>query len=361
MFQPTELPILFHKYPHLRKQIAWLPLGQLPTPVHRLTHLGHELGFDSLWIKRDDLSGLLGGGNKVRKLEYLLADARQKGYETLFTVGPKGSNHVRATIEYGKAVGFRCHCLLFDQPQSEFSETNFQHIRMRADKVHTTSSRAAFIARYGQETFIQFTKLHRNRYFLPPGGSSPIGCIGYVNAAFELKAQIDAGILPEPTLIFVALGTCGTMAGLIVGAKLAGLKSRIIGVRVVDRIVANVWSVARLARKTLKLIRVPLGEMLNRTSHRVKKIKAREIEIWGRDFGRGYAIPTEASLHAIQIMQEYEGIRLESTYTGKTLAGLIHCVKAQGYEKQPILFWNTYGHAGEISNRDQAVVPATDQ
>ncbi len=352
MFQPTELPILFEKYPHLRKQIAWLPLGQLPTPVHRLTHLGHELGFDSLWIKRDDLSGPLGGGNKVRKLEYLLADARQKGYETLFTVGPKGSNHVRATMEYGKVAGFHCDCLLFDQPQSEFSETNFQQIRMCASRVHTTSSRATFIARYGQEYFIRFTKLHRSRYFLPPGGSSPIGCIGYVNAAFELKAQIDAGILPEPTLIFVALGTCGTMAGLIVGAKLAGLKSRIIGVRVVDRIVANAWSVARLARKTLKLIRVP--------SSGTSKIKAREIEIWGWDFGRGYAIPTEASLRAIQMMQEYEGIRLESTYTGKTLAGLIRCVKAQGYEKQPILFWNTYGHAGEISNRDQAVVPATD-
>ena len=140
MFQPTELPILFQKYPYLRKQIAWLPLGQLPTPVHLLAHLGHELGFDSLWIKRDDLSGPLGGGNKVRKLEYLLADARQKGYETLFTAGPKGSNHVCATIKYGKAVGFQCHCLLFDQPPSEFSETNFQQIRMCADRVHTTSN-----------------------------------------------------------------------------------------------------------------------------------------------------------------------------------------------------------------------------
>ena len=341
MFQPTELPILFQKYPHLRQEIAWLPLGQFPTPIHRLTHLEQELGFNSLWIKRDDLSGPLGGGNKVRKLEYLLAEARKKSYKTLFTTGPQGSNHVRATMEYGKVSGFHCDCLLFDQPQSEFSETNFQYIRMCADRVHTTSNWVAFIAHYGQEYFIQFTKFHRKRYFLPPGGSSPIGCIGYVNAAFELKAQIDAGVLPEPTLIFVALGTCGTMAGLIVGAKLAGLKSRIIGVRVVDRIVANAWSVARLARKTLKLIRVPL-----------KKIKACEIEIWEQDFGRGYALPTEASLRAIEMMQEYEGIRLESTYTGKTLAGLIHYVKTQRCEKQRILFWHTYGGVGDMSNRE---------
>ena len=333
MFQPTEQPILFQKYPHLSKQVAWLPLGQFPTPVRRLVNLERALGFDSLWIKRDDLSGPLGGGNKVRKLEYLLADAEQKGCDTLFAVGPKGSNHVCATAIYGKAAGFCVHCLLFDQPHTEYLETNFQAIRTQADQVQQVTHRGNLVVRYGLEYAKKLSGCYRKRYFLPSGGSSLLGCLGYVNAAFELKAQIGANLLPEPKLIFVALGTCGTMAGLVVGAGLAGLRSKIIGVRVADRIVANALSVARLARRTLKLIGV------------LQVITAREIEIWSRDFGHAYAVPTEACLRAVQMMAEHESVQIESTYTGKTLAGLIHYVKAHGWEKGPILFWNTYGQA----------------
>lgn len=336
MSQSIDLPIIFQKHPHLNKQIPWLPLGRFPTPVHRLVQLERMLGLDSLWVKRDDQSGHLGGGNKVRKLEYLLADARDKGW--LFVVGPKGSNHVRATVAYGKATGFCVHCLLFDQSHTDYLEDNFQAICAQADRVQQVTHRAALIGRYGYEYFRQFSGLHRSRYFLAPGGSSPLGCLGYVNAAFELKAQIDAGLLPEPKLIFVALGTCGTMAGLVVGARLAGLESKIIGVRVVDWVIGNARSVVRLARRTLRLIgtRVELRDD--------GRIRPREIEVWHRDFGRGYAISTEASFRAVRMMHEHEGIPLETTYTGKTLAGLIHYVQEHRCESKPILFWNTYGH-----------------
>ena len=158
------------------------------------------------------------------------------------------------------------------------------------------TNRATLVGLYGYESLKQFSGLHKLRYFLAPGGSSPLGCLGYVNAAFELKAQIDAGLLPEPKLIFVAFGTCGTMAGLIVGARLAGLEARIIGIRVVDWIMGNARSVARLARRTMQLIGM-WSEWQNS-----ERIDAREIEIWHRDFGDGYAIPTEASLRAVQMM-----------------------------------------------------------
>ena len=339
MFQSIAPPIIFQQYSHLSKHIPWLPLGKFPTPVHQLVKLGRVLGFDSLWVKRDDQSGPLGGGNKVRKLEYLLAEAKAKDYETLFAVGAIDSNHVRATVTYGKAAGFDIHCLLFNHSHVASCVDNVQAIHAQADQVRRVTNRATLIGFYGYEFLKQYFDGDRLRYHITPGGSSPIGCLGYVNAVFELKEQIDAGLLPEPKLIFVGLGTRGTMAGLVVGARLAGLEARIIGVRVVDWIMGNARSVTRLARRTMQLMET--GTEL----HGNERIDAREIEIWHRDFGDGYAIPTEASLRAVEMMQEHEAIPLETTYTGKTLAGLIHYVQEHRCENQPILFWNTYGRA----------------
>ena len=339
MVQSVDPPIIFQRYPCFSKHIPWLPLGNFPTPVHQLVRLGDALRLDSLWIKRDDRSGPLGGGNKVRKLEYLLADARGKGYQTLFAVGTADSNHVRATVAYGKAAGFGIHCLLLNQSRTNPLEANVQAIRAQADQIRQVSNRGTLVGFYGYECLKQFFRLHRRQYLVAPGGSSPLSCLGYVNAAFELKAQIEAELLPEPKLIFVASGTCGTMAGLIVGAKLAGLEARIIGVRVVDRIMGNAWSVTRLARHTMRLIET-CAELYGG-----ERICAGEIEMWHRDFGRGYAVPTESSLRAVGLMQEHEAIHLETTYTGKALAGLIHYVREHRCENQPILFWNTYGQA----------------
>ena len=339
MFQSIAPPILFQKYPDLSKHIPWLPLGEFPTPVHQLVKLGGALGLDSLWVKRDDQSGPLGGGNKVRKLEYLLAAARDKGCQTLFAVGATDSNHVRATIAYGKAAGFYIHCLLVNRSSTNSLEDNVQAIRAQADQVRQVSNRGTLVGFYGYESLKQLFRVHRRRYFLAPGGSSPLSCLGYVNAAFELKAQIEAGLLPEPKLIFVALGTCGTMAGLVVGAKLAGLEAQIVGVRVVDWVMGNAWSVGRFARRTLRLIET-LAEF-----HHNRRIRTRDFEIWHRDFGRGYAVPTEASSCAVGMMNKHEAILLETTYTGKALAGLTHYVQKYRCENQPILFWNTYGRA----------------
>jgi D-cysteine desulfhydrase len=323
MSYPTDIPLLFQKYPQLKERIPWLSLGDFPTPVGQLESLGGALGFDSLWIKQD------GGSNKVRKLEYLLADAKRKGCSTLFAVGPTGSNHVRATAVYGKSAGFEVHCLLFNQPHTDYLEGNFNAISTHAVRIKQVAHWGPVVL--GYEYLKQCCFNSGYRYLLAPGGSSPLGCLGYVNAAFELKAQIEAGMLPEPKLIFVALGTCGTMAGLVVGTRLAGLQSRIIGVRVVGRVMGNRWRVARLARRTLKLINPS------------EAISRREIALWHHDFGRGYAIPTEDSLRAVQLMREHEGIQLENTYTGKALAGLIRYVETYRCEEQPILFWNTYG------------------
>ena len=334
------------------ESIPHLSLGNFPTPVERLSNLERALGFKSLWIKRDDLSGPLGGGNKVRKLEYMFAaaqaaarhhderdrvtpEASPDGAEkrTLFTIGPTGSNHVRATAVYGNASGFRVECLLFKQPPTEYSEANYRNICENAYRVYEVKRMGTMFARYAYEQTKTVLGIGEERYFIPAGGSSPLGSVGYVKAVAELKSQIEADILPEPRFIFVPVGTCGTIAGLIVGVRLSGLRTQIVGVRVADAVVANAWAISRMVRRILRLIGVVDAHDIN----------PRRIELWHGDFGKGYAIPTEAGTRAVALMAEQEGITLENTYTGKTLAGMAHYIKQQGCEGEPVLFWNTYG------------------
>ncbi len=319
------------------ESIPYLSLGNFPTPVERLSNLERALGFKSLWIKRDDLSGPLGGGNKVRKLEYMFAAAQTYPNggkrKTLFTIGPTGSNHVRATTVYGKASGFRVECLLFKQPRTENSETNYRTICENATEVYEVKHMHTMFARYAYEQMKTVLGIGEERYFIAAGGSSPLGSVGYVKAVLELKSQIEADILPEPRFIFVPVGTCGTIAGLIVGARLAGLRTQIVGIRVADQVVANSWAISRMVRRTRHLAGAVDADYIN----------PRQIELWHDDFGKGYAIPTEASMRAVALMAEHEDITLENTYTGKTLAGLAHYIKTHEWEDEPILFWHTYG------------------
>ena len=320
--------------PPFRSSIPCFPLGNFPTPVQRLSNLERALGFESFWIKRDDLSGPLGGGNKVRKLEYMFAAAAYADTKkTLFTIGPTGSNHVRATAVYGKASEFRVECLLFKQPPTAYSETNYRTICEHAAAVHEVEHMTTMFALYAYEQLKTALGIGEERYFIPGGGSSPLGSVGYVKAVSELKSQIAEGLLPEPRFIFVPVGTCGTMAGLVVGVRLAGLKSHVVGIRVADQVVANAWAISRMVRQTRRLI----------GAADASNIRAQHIELWHDAFGDGYAIPTEAGTQAVEMMAEHEGITLENTYTGKTLAGLIHYITAHGYEDEPILFWHTYG------------------
>lgn len=317
------------------ESIPHLSLGNFPTPVQRLSNLERALGFASLWIKRDDLSGLLGGGNKVRKLEYMFAAAHPDGGERkrLFTIGPTGSNHVRATAVYGKASGFQVECLLFKQPSTEYSETNYRTICEHADQIHEVKRMETMFVRYAYEQMKTALGIGAERYFIPAGGSSPLGSVGYVKAVSELKSQIEEGILPEPRFIFVPVGTCGTMAGLIVGVQLSGLKTEVVGIRVADRVVANPLAISRMVRRIYHLI----------GATEVQGIQSSNVELWHGDFGEGYALPTKAGTQAVKMMAEHEGITLENTYTGKTLAGLTHYVRARRQSREPILFWHTYG------------------
>lgn len=326
-----ELP-LFKRFPMLKEKIPFVSLGKYPTAVQFLQVFSKKTGID-IWIKRDDLSGELYGGNKVRKLEFLLADAKTKGKKHLIAVGALGSNYVTATGIYGKKLGFTVSAVLFHQPPTDYlksnltvNQSNGMELNISPSMLLIPLSEISCLLRHG----IKIT------YITPPGGSSALSTLGYVNAILELKEQIVAGLLPEPEYIFVPLGTGGTMAGLVLGSKIAGLKTRIVGVRVVDRIISNSLSVKRYAYGCAKLLSKYIPELKGLS------IKFSNLTVLHDYFGQGYAHFTREGIQAVKTLYETEGIKLEGTYTGKTLAGMLDFVKKNNLESQNILFWNTY-------------------
>jgi D-cysteine desulfhydrase len=217
-------PILFRHFPDLEKRLDWILLGDFPTPVRKL----ERLGFDNLWIKNDGLSSAVYGGNKIRKLEFILAAAKSRNVGRVITFGGIGTNHGLATTIFCKRLGLSCTLLLFEQPVTRHVKNNMLLFKKYgADLVFYKS---LFSAALAYHTIWRIR--HPKACFLFAGGSNPLGTIGFVNAAFELKSQITAGDLPEPAVIFCPAGSNGTLAGLSLGVSLAGLRSRVVGVLV---------------------------------------------------------------------------------------------------------------------------------
>jgi len=209
--------ILQHKYPELNRKLPAIELGNFPTPIHRL----QQLEIENLWIKRDDQSSSVYGGNKIRKLEFILAAARRKGARHLVSLGGIGTNHGLATAIFCDQLGIRCTLLLFHQPVTENVKVNLLLLGKYKAKLVYRKTLARTMVSY----FLLYRFRYPASYFVYPGGSSTIGTIGYVNAAFELKEQIEQGIMPEPEVIFCPVGSGGSQAGLYLGLKLAGLKN----------------------------------------------------------------------------------------------------------------------------------------
>jgi 1-aminocyclopropane-1-carboxylate deaminase/D-cysteine desulfhydrase-like pyridoxal-dependent ACC family enzyme len=327
---------MFEQYPLLKERIPYVQLGGFPTPIRHLKHLGKEFGTDYLYLKDDGLSSAIYGGNKVRKLEFLLGDSLRKEVKEVLTFGFAGSNHALATAVYAQKLGLKSISILLAQPNAQYVRRNllFNHV-CGAEIHHFKHEMAAYIP-----TTIIFLRKKMKQgkfpYIIGPGGSSPLGAIGYVNAGFELKEQVASGLMPEPDKIFIPLGTMGTAVGLTIGLKAARLKTRVIPVRVADVKYANKEKFVKLFEKTVALI-LSLDSSFPRV-----EITADEVDIRHDFFGGQYARFTEQGMAAIDLAEKSEGIRLEGTYTGKAMAALIDHLRSHGTRNEVILFWNTY-------------------
>ena len=230
---------LFQRYPLLREKLPYVALGDFPTPVQRLERLGDELGIGQLYIKRDDLSGKLYGGNKPRKLEFELGDALRSGSSEVITFGGIGSNHALATAIYAKQLGLKTISMLVPQPNSNIVRRNLladyhygAEMHLCGTSLESAVSKLLIRAVTLYQVIRHRIKSGRFPHLIRPGGSSPLGVNGFVNAALELSEQVAKGELPEPDFIYVAAGTMGTASGLTLGLKIAGLKSRMVAVTV---------------------------------------------------------------------------------------------------------------------------------
>ncbi|HXQ23166.1 MAG TPA: pyridoxal-phosphate dependent enzyme [Candidatus Acidoferrales bacterium] len=326
---------LERRFPVLRGRLPRVCLTKLPTRVHRLARLGHELGVDHLWVKRDDESGTRYGGNKPRKLELLLGEALAERKHTVLTFGGIGTHHGLATAIGARAVGLRCLLVLLKQPVTEHVRRCLLLDYAAGAELHYASTVPLLAARALR---LCGRALLRGElpYIIPTGGTSPLGALGYVNAAFELQEQIAAGELPEPEWIFVPLGSGGTLAGLVLGARLAGLRSRVAGVLATDILPPSPEKLMRLATKTLDRLRQYASDL------RAVSLRVEDFRIVTGYIGAAYGAPTEAGRRARDLMEQLEGMRLETTYTAKCLAGMIDALRTPEYRGGPVLFWNTY-------------------
>jgi len=312
-------------------------LAHLPTPLERLDRLTKELGGPEIWIKRDDCTGLSTGGNKTRKLEFLMAEAEAAGADVLMTQGATQSNHARQTAAFAAKLGIACHILLEDRTGS--NDPNYNHNgNVLLDHLHgaTTEKRpgGGDMNAEMEEAAEKLRADGRKVYTIPGGGSNPTGALGYVNCAFELVNQANERGLVIDRLVH-ATGSAGTQAGLIAGLKALNAQIPLLGFGVrapKDKQEDNVY---KLACATAEKLGCP-------------GVVAREDVVADTDYvGPGYGIPRADTIEAIRMFAELEGILLDPVYSGKGAAGLIdYCRKGRFRQGERIVFLHTGGAAG---------------
>lgn len=329
-------PLLFSRFPRLRGRVPWLELGNFPTPVERMAKLGERLGCDNLWVKRDDVSGAPYGGNKVRKLEFTLAEAKAKHMDLVITFGAAGSNHVLATTIYARQLGLRTIGVLGPQPVQEYLRRNLLADCAQGCLIKYTESMNLMPLTGAGALVRQWVRDGKRPYLLWVGGSNTVGVLGYVEAALEIAEQVRAGQMPAPEYIFVPVGSAGTFAGICLGVKLAGLAAIPVGVRVAQAEFANERVTAIMANRALRYLRKLDPSVPD------FKIDKREIYVLHDYCGVEYARYTVKGVEAVAMAKDLEGLKIEGTYSGKTMAAFIDFMRPAVRRQTPALFINTY-------------------
>ena len=325
--------LLHERFPELRETLPHVRLGARPTAVRLLPGLSR--GRAPVWLKDDGAFGDGGwGGNKVRKLEWLLPEVLRRGRRTILTVGGLGTNWGLAAALYARELGLETVLALVDQPLDDHVRAQLARLQRSGATLHFTHTKARTIAAVPL-LLARHTTGGRPPYFLPAGGSSPLGALGYVDAALELAAQVRDGALPEPSHLVTAVGSGGTTAGLLLGLRLAGLHTRVVGVVVNDTLKLDPHTIVRLARRAEHLLR--------RRGARLEQIDLTDqrLDIVRQWLGPGYGHPTPEGQRALQLASEREDLQLEPVYTAKAIAALLTMNAASSFGAGPVLYLHT--------------------
>ena len=317
--------------------------AHLPTPLEPAPRLSAELGVD-LWIKRDDCTGLAGGGNKTRKLEFLLGEALEQGADTLITQGAVQSNHVRQTAAAAASFGMACRVVLENRTGNQAEDYlwsgNVLLDRLLGARIRTVEAGSDMNAELALDAE-EVRAAGGTPYVIPGGGSNAVGALGYVDCALELAAQAnDEGLVIDR--IVTATGSAGTHAGLVAGLAVSGADIPVLGIGVrapKDRQEENVFN---LAVETAALL-----------GHRERV--SRSMVVADCDYvGAGYGLIDQGVADALALAARTEGLLLDPVYTGKAMKGLIALARQGAFEGQTVVFLHTggaqglFGYQGEL-------------
>ena len=317
-------------FPKLAARLPKSSIADLPTPLKEYSLDGHA-SLPPLLVKHDDLTNKLYGGNKVRKLEYILQRAKDRDARRVATFGTVASNHALATALFATAHDLECTCLLSHQSKTPKAPLALNmHLRNHTEIVRFGGARPSRVS--SMRKYLQ----NRRTWVIPMGGSSWLGVVGFVNAALELAVQLQEANIDTPARVYVANGTMGTAAGLALGFALANLETEVHAVRVTHEFVSNPEAMQRLIAKT--------ATMLRRLDPSVPENAAARSKVIYRDafFGDGYARSNAATDNAIAVAARDWQLTLDTTYSGKAMAALLHDVAKEDLEEKRVLFWNTF-------------------
>ncbi len=317
-------------------QLNTLPrykLATLPTPLDEAPRLSQALGV-RVWLKRDDLTGFALGGNKVRILEFLLADALAQGADMLVTGGGPQSNHARVTAAAARKAGLEVTLVLSGFPPAESNGNLLLDELLGAEILYTRTTDKTETDRMLERVTEELSARGRTPYLIPRGGSTVLGCIAYMLAVDELLSQLRV-IQVKPDSIFIATGSCGTQAGILAGIKYYGAAMPVYGI-----------TVSRAKSECLQRINMLVKDTAEFLDHPLP-LEPDDIIVDDAYFGEGYAIITPAAREAIRLVARHEGIFLDQVYTGKAMAGLIDLVQRGEIARgSTVVFWHTGGAPG---------------
>ena len=304
------------------------------SPIERVPRFSQALGGPDIYIKRDDLLGLTAGGNKTRKLEFLVADALSQGADTLITCGAVQSNHCRLTLAAAVKEGLKCRFVLEERVPGSFdpkgSGNIFLYNLLGIEEIRVVQAGSDLMAAM-EQVAQELATDGRKGYIIPVGGSNAIGATGYVGCAQEILDQtFDLSL--DINAVVCASGSAGTQAGLIAGLYGCSMNIPVIGINVSRTTQAQEEIVFRLLRETARHVGIRFD------------ISRDAVTCFGDYVGPGYSLPTPEMAEAVTLLARTEGILLDPVYTGKAMAGLIDLVKHGYFRKQDkILFLHTGG------------------
>ncbi len=313
------------------------------TPIEPLPNLSKHLGGPNIYVKRDDLLGLAAGGNKTRKLEFLVADALEKGADTLITVGAPQSNHCRLTLAAAVKEGLKCQLVLEERVPDSYDENasgnNMLFRLLGVEKIKVFKSGTDLHAEM-QKLADELAAAGRKAYIIPGGGSNKIGCLGYTGCAEEILAQCNQMQLKLDSIV-CSSGSGGTHAGLAVGLSGNNANIPLIGISTRGEKIALEEKYHALANETADMLGIRGG------------IPREMFNIFDGYVGAGYSLPTDGMIEAVQMFAKHEGILLDPVYTGKTAAGFIDLIRKKHFKAgENVLFVHTGGSPALFAYQD---------